>query len=340
MLKAIQIAKKGLGKTRTNPLVGAIVSFDGKVIAEGYHEKYGENHAEVDALENITRKNTTLYVTLEPCSHHGKTPPCIKKIISKKVQRVVIGTKDPNEKVNGEGIRKLKEAGIDVSVGCLEDECKLLNYSYLTGLKKRRASVTVKVAISLDGKVAAFDGTSQWITSKDSRNDGRSLRNEHDAIMVGSGTVTKDNPKLDRKLRKEDWKKILIDRKGKVEKDSNIFKNGNIYLWGEEKESFGKNIHFLNAKNLKDLLREARKENIQSVLCEGGRLAAELIKQNLADRIIIYMSPKIIGGKGIGFSPDNWTTLSEAKKLSDISIKTIGNEVRMEGYLTDVYRNN
>jgi len=340
MLEAIKIAKKGLGKTKTNPLVGAVVSSGGEIISKGFHEKYGQNHAEINALEKVDVKNTTLHVTLEPCSHHGKTPPCINKIISKNVKRVVIGTKDPNKKVNGKGIKKLKEAGIDVSVGCLKDQCNLLNYSYLTGILKGRASVTVKVATSIDGKVAAADGTSQWITSKNSREDGKSLRNEHDAIMVGSGTVIKDNPKLDRKSAIEEWKKILIDRNEKVKKTSKIFKNGNVYLWGTGKEPSEGNIHQLKIKSLKELLEEVRKKGIQSVLCEGGKLAGELIKQGLADRIIVYMSPKIIGSKGIGFSPDNWTTLSESKKLSNVSIKTIGNNVRMEGYLTNVHRDN
>ncbi len=340
MLEAIKIAKKGLGKTKTNPLVGAIVSDGKKILSKGYHEKYGEGHAEINALNHVAKKNTTLYVTLEPCSHYGKTPPCVDQIIAKNVKRVVVGMKDPNKEINGKGIRKLKEAGLEVSLGCLEGQCKLLNYSYLTGLKKGRASVTIKVAVSLDGKIAASDGTSQWITSRESRISGRELRNQHDAILVGSGTVSKDNPKLERTLRKKDWKKILVDRNHKVQEGSKIFKNGHVYVWGKKSNNNKKNISYINPKDLKSLLRMVREEKVQSVLCEGGRLAGELIKEGLADRIIVYTAPKIIGDKGLGFSPKVWRTLSDSKELSNVSIKKIGNNTRIEGYLTDVHRNN
>jgi len=340
MLEAIRIAKKGKGKTKTNPLVGCVLVKNNQIIAKGYHSSYGKEHAEIDALNKTKEQGLTLYVNLEPCCHHGKTPPCVDEIIKRKVKTVFVGMKDPNKEVNGQGLKKLKQAGVKVHQGCLEHESKLLNYSYLTGIKKNRASVTVKVATSLDGKIAAFDGTSQWITSKKSRSDGRKMRNRHDAILIGSGTASGDDPVLNRSLRMKSWKKILIDRKNKVKENSKMFKDGKIYIWSEGKNKLNKRFKHLKAKNLKNLLELLRKDGIQSILCEGGKLSSELIKENLADRIVTYISPKLIGHQGIGFSPSGWKTLSDSRKLSDIRIKKIGEDVKIEGYLTDVYRNN
>ena len=340
MLEAIRIAKKGKGRTKTNPLVGCVLVKNNEIIAKGYHSSYGKKHAEIDALNKTKEQGLTLYVNLEPCCHHGKTPPCVDEIIKRKVKTVFIGMKDPNKEVNGQGLKKLKQAGIKVHQGCLEHESRLLNYSYLTGIKKNRASVTIKVATSLDGKVAACDGTSQWITSKKSRSDGKKMRNRYDAILVGSGTASKDNPVLNRSLRPESWKKILIDRKNKVKESSRMFKNGKIYIWGGAKNKLNKKIKYLEAKNLKNLLELLRKDGVQSVLCEGGKLSSELIKDNLADKIVTYISPKLIGSKGLGFSPAEWKTLSDSRKLSDVGITKIGEDVKVEGYLTNVHRNN
>jgi len=340
MLEAIKIAKKGRGRTKTNPLVGCVLTKNDEIIAKGYHSSYGQKHAEIDALDKTEEEGLTLYVNLEPCSHYGKTPPCVEQIIERKVKTVFVGMKDPNKKVNGKGLRILKQAGVKVYQGCLENESKLLNYSYLTGIKKNRASVTIKVALSLDGKIAACDGTSQWITSKESRHDGKKLRNKNDAILVGSGTALKDNPVLNRSLRIKNWKKVLVDRKNKVEESAKMFKDGKIYIWGKRKNGLDKKPKYLKAKNLKNLLELLRKEGIQSILCEGGMLSSELIKENLADKIVAYISPKLIGSQGLGFSPSEWKTLSDSKKLCDINIKKIGRDVKIEGYLTDVYRDN
>ena len=198
MKLAIKISKKGVGKVNPNPLVGAVIVKDNKIIGQGYHEYYGGNHAEVNAFENLSDnpEGATIYVTLEPCSHYGKTPPCVDKIIDNKISKVVIGTLDPNPLVQGKGVKKLKEAGIDVITGILEEECKELNEVFMKYIVTKKPFVVLKTAMTLDGKIATASGESKWITSDKSRKEVHKLRNELSAIMVGVNTVIKDNPKV------------------------------------------------------------------------------------------------------------------------------------------------
>ncbi len=195
---ALMLAEKGLGSVNPNPLVGAVIVKDNKIIGMGYHEKYGENHAERNAVKNALEdvEGSTLYVTLEPCAHYGKTPPCVDLVIEKKFKRVVIGMLDPNPLVAGKSIKKLQENNIEVSVGVKEDECRKLNEVFIKYIATKIPFVVLKSAASLDGRIATADGESKWITCEESRRDGHKLRNKYMGILVGINTVIADNPKL------------------------------------------------------------------------------------------------------------------------------------------------
>lgn len=203
---ALMIAKKGCGNTNPNPLVGAVIVKDNRIIGMGYHEKYGQNHAERNAIANSTEdvEGSTIYVTLEPCTHYGKTPPCVDLIIEKKIKRVVIGMLDPNPLVAGKSIKKLKENNIEVLVGVKEEECKKLNEVFIKYITSKIPFVVLKSGISLDGKIATVAGESQWITCEESRKDGHRLRNRYMGILVGINTVIEDNPKLNCRIGEEE----------------------------------------------------------------------------------------------------------------------------------------
>ena len=225
---ALQLAKKGKGKVNPNPLVGAIIVRDGVILGRGYHKEYGKAHAEVnaflDAKEDIT--GATMYVTLEPCSHYGKTPPCVERIIENKISRVVIGMIDPNPLVAGKGIEKLKKSGITVTVGVLEEECRKLNEVFIKYITKNEPFVVLKTAMSLDGKIATSRGESKWITGEKARNEVHNLRNELEAIMVGVDTVIIDNPELTCRLENgRNPIRIIVDSTLKIPLNSKVLKN-------------------------------------------------------------------------------------------------------------------
>ncbi|WP_298705062.1 bifunctional diaminohydroxyphosphoribosylaminopyrimidine deaminase/5-amino-6-(5-phosphoribosylamino)uracil reductase RibD [uncultured Veillonella sp.] len=205
MARALSLAAKAIGHTHPNPMVGAVVVKDGRIIGEGYHHKAGEAHAEVNALREAgaEAQGATLYVTLEPCAHYGKTPPCAKRVIEAGLKRVVVSIVDPNPLVAGKGIAMLEEAGIEVTVGVLAKECTTLIEGFLTYIKTKEPFVTLKSAMSLDGKIATQSGQSQWITNESARRDGHVLRATHDAILVGIGTVIADNPTLNARITYE-----------------------------------------------------------------------------------------------------------------------------------------
>lgn len=234
MLRALTLAKRATGFTHPNPMVGAVVVKNGEIIGEGYHQKAGEAHAEVHALKAAgeNAKGATLYVTLEPCAHYGKTPPCAKRVIEAGIKRVVVGLIDPNPLVAGKGIQMIREAGIEVTTGILEKECAKLVEGFLTFIKTGKPFVTLKSAMSLDGKIATRTGHSQWITNETARRDGHKLRALHDAILTGIGTVLSDNPSLNCRWQPEDVNEyavhqpdvIVLDSMGRTPTDANIFK--------------------------------------------------------------------------------------------------------------------
>lgn len=354
MDRALELAMRGIGSVNPNPLVGAVIVKDGEIIGEGYHECYGEAHAERNAVKNATKlvEGSTIYVTLEPCAHYGKTPPCVDLIIEKNFKRVVIGMLDPNVLVAGKSIEKLKQHGIEVVVGVKEEECKKINEIFIKYITSKIPFVILKSGMSLDGKIATYSGKSKWITSKESREDSQKLRNRLSSIMVGVNTVIEDDPELT--CRINDEKKlirIIVDTKLRVPLNSKVIKNNDgmtvvaTTLNTDKKKKqvlidLGIKIIEVSEKNnkvdLKELVKKLGEEGIDSILIEGGgTLNFSALQEKIVDKVIFYMAPKILGGEksksciaGIGFSE-----LEEAPNLKDISYRTIGEDLVIEGYM-------
>lgn len=298
MQKCIELARQGEGQTSPNPLVGCVVlDKDGNEISTGYHHKYGDNHAERDALlklHNGEEKGGTLIVNLEPCSHFGKTPPCADLIIERGIKKVVIGMQDVNPIVAGNGIWKLKNAEIEVIEHVLEDECKQLNEVFIKNMTKKEVFVAIKTATTLDGKIATKSGSSKWITSEKAREEVKKIRNRYDAILTTSSTILADNPTMAHR------KKIILDRELKTNIEAPIYKEGEIYLFNATLDMFEGGINFIktpvykNKLDLKYILERAFNLGIKSILVEsGGHLNGEILKYT--DKIYHFIAPKITG---------------------------------------------
>lgn len=310
---ALKIARKAKGFTEPNPLVGAVVAKDRQVVATGYHRKYGADHAESDALKKVTVGGTTLYVTLEPCIHFGKTPPCVDLVIKKKVKRVVVAMKDPNPLVNGKGIQKLKESGIAVAAGVLGDIARKMNRHYIKYITKKMPYVTLKAGVSLDGKLTDKYRKSQWMTSEELRTFSHTLRGEFSAIMAGVKTVTDDNPQLN--IREKAWGdkklyRIVLDTHNTLDTRLRIFENQDqfplILFSSKEAENRTpkvKNHYFItpreaNSLNLKEVLEILHQKGIASVVVEGGgTIISSFLKEKLYDEILLFQAGTFIGGK-------------------------------------------
>ncbi len=287
---ALHLARKGAGKVNPNPLVGAVIVNDGKIIGKGYHESYGKAHAEINAFKDAETElieGSTMYVTLEPCSHYGKTPPCVDQIIENRIKRVVIGMVDPNPLVSGKGVKKLQEAGIDVTVGILEDKCKKLNEVFIKYITKKKPFVVLKTAMSLDGKISTTSGESKWITDKEARENVHILRNELTAIMIGIDTVIIDNPELTCRIPNgRNPIRIVVDSNLRIPYDSKILQTAKKFktIIATTEKARKEKIHKLKdlgiivietkSKNekvdLKDLMHKLGNQNIDSILLEGG----------------------------------------------------------------------
>ena len=340
---AIEIAKKGIGRVSPNPLVGAVIVKHDKILGAGYHEKFGGNHAEINAIEKAKEniEGSTLYINLEPCSHFGKTPPCVDRIIEKKIKRVVVGTLDMNPLVSGKGVRKLKSAGIDVKVGVLENECIKLNKFFFKYITKKLPYVSLKAAQTIDGKIADKYGYSEWISSVPSRKFVHGLRSKYDAVLVGAGTVATDDPRLTvRLVEGRNPKRIVIDTYLKLKMSHKLFSNNNDknLIVITSKKSIGKKrrinkllsqgAQVLFAKEesngrieLKDALRELRKIQIASVLVEGGsEIYTSFIKNNLFDDMFLFISPKILG---CGFPVVGSLGIKSLKKSLKVEIRNV-----------------
>lgn len=355
MKSALRLAKKGKGKVDPNPMVGAVIVKENKVIAKGWHESYGEAHAEVRAFENAITdvEGATMYVTLEPCSHYGKTPPCADMIIKKKIKRVVVGTLDPNPLVAGQGVKKLIDSGIEVLTGVLEKECRDINRVFMKYIAEKKPFVVMKTAMSLDGKIATKTGESKWITGAKARESVHELRNEMAGIMVGINTVIKDNPQLT--CRIENGKnpiRIIVDSKLRIPIDSKVLENQDIAKTiisttdqgdiRKKKEIEEKGVKVLVVKSLEgrvdlqDLMSKLAEEKIDSILLEGGAtLNFSALEQSIVDKVQIYIAGKIIGGdqsktpvggRGIDL-------LRDAFQLENIKYKSVGEDLLVEGYI-------
>jgi diaminohydroxyphosphoribosylaminopyrimidine deaminase/5-amino-6-(5-phosphoribosylamino)uracil reductase len=356
MRLALRLAARARGRTSPNPMVGAVVVKGDKVITTGYHKKAGEPHAEAIALRKAGRaaKGATLYVTLEPCSHTNKrTPPCTPLVVSSGVKRVVVATIDPNPEVSGSGIRTLRKAGIEVVAGVLEAEAKKLNEAFIKHITMGLPFVTLKIAQTLDGKIATATGESQWITSEDARREAHRLRDSHDAILVGINTVLNDDPSLTTRIHGgRDPIRVIVDSKlrtpvsAKVVTQKSPARTYIAALPTASKERLvglldaGAEIVLAREKNgkvdLKNLMKMLGSYGIASVLVEGGaEINAAALKAGIVDKIVMFIAPMLMTGVDSlccigGTSP---VKLKHAVKLHRVFIRTIGQDLMLEGYV-------
>jgi len=314
MKMALQLARRGKGWTSPNPMVGAVIVRDGKILGKGYHRRFGEAHAEINAIADAGGdiEGATLYVTLEPCSHHGKTPPFVDRIIEAKISRVVVGSVDPNPLVSGRGIGKLRDHGIETVLGVLERENEELNETFFAFMRTGNPFVTLKYAQTLDGRIATATGHSQWISSEPARRFAHRLRGRHDAVLVGIGTVIADDPDLRvRLVRGRNPLRVVLDPSLRIPRDARVLDNQDavrtLVFTGPRREGYPpleeKGIEAVvipknesGALELKMLLAELGKRQVSSLLVEGGAgIITSFLRAGLFDRMIIITAPKIVG---------------------------------------------
>ena len=340
MKKCFELALKGEGNTSPNPMVGCVVlDKNNNIVSEGFHKKCGENHAERDALLKIKPENCeggTLVVNLEPCSHFGKTPPCADLIIEYGIKKVVIAMRDVNPIVAGNGIAKLKNAGIEVVEGVLEEEARRLNEVFITNMTEHRTFVALKTAATLDGKIATRTGDSKWITSDAARQEVKNIRRRYDAILTSSSTIIADNPTMQHK------NKIILDRTLKTDfKNANIYKSGNIYVFHDKTLTAPKisGIEFIltpvnkEKLDIEFILKKAYDLGIMSVLCEcGGVLNGSLI--DYTDKVYHFIAPKILSdntGKS-AFDGKNIEFIKDTANFLFSEIKTFEPDIMLTYY--------
>ena len=349
MEMTVKLAERGKGSTSPNPMVGCIIVKRGRIVGKGYHKKAGTEHAEVLAIAEAGKKavNSTMYVNLEPCSHWGRTPPCTEKIVEAGVREVIIGMKDANPLVDG--FRELKFRGVKTKIGILEREAKKLNEVYTKYMKTKRPFVILKVAMSLDGKIATATGSSKYITSKEARTYVHQLRSEVDAVMVGLNTVLRDNPELTPRLVKgKDPLKIVVDSKLKIPKNCNLMKEPTKLVIAATNKASKNDIKKLQHKgatviitkskngmvDLQELIKQLGKHEITSVMIEGGsQLNSTAIKEGVVDKVLIFTAPKLIGN-GIGaIGSLGIKKINNAINLKNPVCRRIGKDMMVEGYL-------
>ena len=346
----MKLAEKGKGYVSPNPLVGCVIVKRGRVVGRGWHKKCGEAHAEVCALKEAGKKakDGIMYVNLEPCSHWGRTPPCTERIVEEHVREIIIGMKDPNPIING--YQELKFRGLKTKIGILGNECKKLNETYMKYIKTKRPFVLVKAAMSLDGKIATKTGDSRYITGREARKLVHNLRAELDAIMVGINTLLKDNPELTVRLTKgRNPIKIIVDSKLKISLNAKIVKNEPskliVVTTKKANKKKIKQLHQKGAKvliinqkrgkiDLKNLMKELGKLEITSIMIEGGaELNAEAIRSGIVDKILFFISPRMIG-KGLAAIGDlGIKKVDRSINLKNINYRKVGREMLIEGYL-------
>lgn len=362
MREALHLAQKGRGYVSPNPLVGCVVvNIGGEKIGQGWHERYGQAHAEVNAIESVSDRSelvdATVYVSLEPCSHQGKTPPCADFLAKLPIKRVVIAMKDPNPKVDGKGIRRLKKAGISVESGLLEEEARELNEIFIHNQGSERPFVMLKIAQTLDGYVAARNGDSKWVTAEQARAQVHQWRASYDAVMVGRNTALNDNPQLTvRLVEGRQPFRVVVDGDFSLPETLNLFSDqyeektirltcnkdafqdkGDPMLSILKRNYFrGKNLLIPKKEghvDLKEGLKELRRHGIYSVLVEPGRsLATALIKADLVDKVAVFIAPKILGGginSVLGLSIER---MDEALPLYRSRWKSLGQDLLFTGY--------
>lgn len=353
MKRVLRLAEKGRGSTSPNPMVGAVLVKEGRVLGEGYHARAGEAHAEIVALQKAGReaREATLYINLEPCSHYGRTPPCAPAVIEAGIKRVVVGMEDPNPSVKGRGLEMLRAAGVEVEVGTLEEDCKRLNEAFLKYIQSGQPFVILKVAATLDGKIATPQGESRWITGEKARHFVHHLRNEVDGLLVGIGTILKDDPLLTARVKggKNPFR-IILDSRLRIPERAKVIEHdpektilATSELAPKEKiqhlEEKGIRVFMIDTIegriDLKSLLQRLGKMDIMSLLVEGGsEINGSFLTQRLVDKILLFLSPKFLGGNqapGI-FGGKGIERLKDAVFFDKIKVKRVGEDFLLEGY--------
>lgn len=347
MHRALELAARGKGRVSPNPCVGCVIVKKGKMVGEGYHQRFGGPHAEVLALNEAGRnaRQATAYVTLEPCNHWGKTPPCVPQLVNAGIKQVYIAMKDPNPIVAGRGIRALKKAGIRVQSGMEEKAAATLNRSYITWMKRKRPHTVAKMALTLDGKSATASGESKWISGEASRRLVHKLRAESDAVLIGANTANRDNPSLTSHGAGRNPLRIILDPHLRTKKSLRVYRDRQAKTlvvvdpsksFSRERELQKRGVQILrtslrfNRVNLLQLLKNISKINVSQLFIEGGgETIWPFIEHGLLDEIYFFIAPKILGGRsaltpveGTGFKK-----IAQALKLRDVSVSRSGEDI-------------
>ncbi len=356
MRMALRLAEKARGRTSPNPMVGAVVVKDGNVISRGYHRKVGEPHAEAIALKKAgeAAKGATLYVTLEPCLHTNKrTPPCTPLVMQSGVKRIVVGMIDPNPHVSGGGLKAIRAAGIEVTIGILEAEAKKLNEAFIRHVTSGIPFVILKIAQTLDGKIATARGESKWITGEKAREEVHRLRDRNDAVLVGINTVLKDNPSLTTRIPKgRDPIRVIVDSKLRIPLNAKVLTQKSsaktiVATLARAPKSKIKKLKDAGAEvlltkadqgrvDMRDLMKKLGRMDIMSVLIEGGaEINASALKSGIVDKVVLFIAPMLMTGTDSlcsvgGTSP---VKLNQAIRLSSITSRFVGEDLMVEGYI-------
>jgi diaminohydroxyphosphoribosylaminopyrimidine deaminase/5-amino-6-(5-phosphoribosylamino)uracil reductase len=357
MRRALDLAARARGRTSPNPMVGAVLVKDGQLIGEGFHAYAGSDHAEVAALRDAgpAARGATLYVSLEPCCHYGRTPPCVEQILQAGIRRVVAACEDPNPAVSGKGIAALRAAGLSVDVGVLAEEAERLNEAFFTHVRTGRPFVTLKVAASLDGKIATRTGESRWITGESARRRVHQLRNEMDAVLVGIGTVLRDDPLLTTRLGIADQRdpiRMIVDNLARLPLRAKVVNRASTAptilavsqmaprtkLEALERE--GVQVIVVESSprrvSLERLMEALGKRGILSVMIEGGaEINASALREGIVDKVLVFLAPTLIGGKSTptAVGGDGIESLSQAVRLRDVRIERFDGDILVEGYI-------
>ena len=350
---ACRLAAKAVGRTSPNPQVGAVLVHEGKIVGTGYHQRAGDDHAEIVALKRAGAKadGATLYITLEPCSHQGRTPPCTGALIRAGIKQVVCGTKDPNPLVAGRGLRQLKRAGIKVRAGVLEKECRVLIEAFAKYITRRMPFVTLKLAATLDGRIAAVGGDARWISGDKSRHTVHRLRNEVDAVLIGLGTVKADDPQLTCRIAggRNPWR-IVLDSRLSIPLSAKILRLPDAHKTiiatsaaaaptkARALEALGVQLWRLplklNQVSWRPLLKALARKGIVTVMIEGGgATAASALTEKVVDKIVLFYAPKILGGDGRPMIEQlDIARVRQAIAVKDLRVKRSGDDLMVTGY--------
>lgn len=349
MRLALREARRGLGRTSPNPAVGAVLVRAGRVVAAGHHARAGAPHAEVVAIARAgaRARGADLYTTLEPCNHWGRTPPCSLAIVEAGVRRVFVGSRDPNPLVNGRGLARLRRAGVEVMTGVMREECDALNAEWLRFITARRPHVTLKVAASLDGKIATRTGDSRWVTGPEARAEVHRMRDRADAVLVGAGTARADDPRLTARLgggRGRDPVRVVLDTHLALPARLRLFRQRSaaptvVAHASPRTRRLGPGVELLRCRarggrvDLHDLLRKLAARGVVRLLVEGGaEVHRSFLSEGLADRLAVFLAPKIVGGDGLRWpAGPGAARMAEALGLEDVAVERLGRDILVTG---------